>query len=118
MVIMPRSGKPKARCTDTSISSSDRPMMTSGITSGEFTMPANSVRPGKRLKRVRANAAKVPSITEAQAVKNAILRDSTKPLMISASLASASYHRKDQPPQLVTIGLALKLNMTKAKMGR
>jgi hypothetical protein len=41
MVIMPRSGKPIARCTDTSISSSDRPTTTSGITSGALTMPLN-----------------------------------------------------------------------------
>ncbi len=38
-----------ARCTDTSISSSDRPTTTSGMTSGAFTMPLNSVRPVKRL---------------------------------------------------------------------
>ena len=54
MVSMPRSGKPTpnqasvARCSDTSISSSDRPMMTSGMTSGAATMPANMVRPKKR----------------------------------------------------------------------
>ena len=54
IVSMPRSGKPTpnaasvARCSETSISSSDRPMITSGMTSGAATMPANSVLPKKR----------------------------------------------------------------------
>jgi hypothetical protein len=48
MVTRPRSGKPNIFCTDTSISSSDRPIITSGITSGALTMPVNSVRPAKR----------------------------------------------------------------------
>ena len=118
MVNIPRSGNPSRRCTETSIKSSESPMITSGITNGELTMPANRVRPGKRLKRVSASAARVPSTTEAQAVQKAILSDRAKPLMISASSASASYQRSDQPPQFVTIGLALKLRITSARMGR
>ncbi len=45
-----RARESRARCCtrSTSISSSDRPMITSGITSGAATMPANSVRPSKR----------------------------------------------------------------------
>ena len=88
IVIMPRSGKPSARCTLTSISSSDRPITTSGITSGALTMPENSVRPVKRLYLTSAKAASVPSTTAPQAVMKAIFRLSHRPESISRSLAS------------------------------
>ena len=54
-------------------------MITSGITSGALTMPENSVRPKKRRYLTSANAASVPSTTEAQAVSSAILSDSHRP---------------------------------------
>lgn len=52
----------------TNNSSSDRPVITSGITSGAVTMPPNSVRPRKRGMRVRTKAARVPRSTEENAV--------------------------------------------------
>ena len=92
-------------------------MITSGITSGELTMPANRVRPGKRLNRFKASAASVPRTTDAQAVRKAISSDNLKPAMISTSFASAPYQRSDQPPQLVTIGLPLKLSTISVTIG-
>jgi hypothetical protein len=45
MVSMPRSGQPNTFCAPTISSSSDRPITTSGITSGALTMPEKMVRP-------------------------------------------------------------------------
>ena len=59
---------PIARCIDTSISSSERPMITSGITSGALTMPENSARPLNRRYLTSAKAASMPSTTEPHAV--------------------------------------------------
>ena len=56
-------------------------------------------------------------MTDEQAVKNAIFRDSKNPVMISVSLTSSWYQRNDQPPHLVTMGLPLKLKIMSVKMG-
>ena len=40
--------KPRSKPMATKSSSSDRPVITSGMTSGAKTMPENSVRPRKR----------------------------------------------------------------------
>ena len=118
MVIMPRSGKPSARCTLTSISSSDRPTTTSGITSGAVTMPENSVRPLKRLYFTSAKAASVPSTTEPQAVRKAIFRLSHRPARISPSLSSAAYHFSVKPRQTLGSGESLNEYTTSATIGR
>ena len=55
-------------------SSSERPVITSGITSGALGMPPNSVRPRKRPKRTMASPARVPSSVAAVAFTSAILR--------------------------------------------
>ncbi|SVJ76247.1 Uncharacterised protein [Klebsiella pneumoniae] len=69
MVTIPRScGQPISCAMATNNSSSDRPVITSGITSGAVTMPPNSVRPRKRGMRVRTKAARVPRSTEENAV--------------------------------------------------
>ena len=93
-------------------------MITSGITSGEFTMPVSSVRPGKRLNRVIATAAKVPSSTDAVAVMSAIFSDNTKPSMMGTSLTSSPYHLNEKPVQVVTSGLSLKLSTIRVTIGR
>ena len=108
MVSMPRSGKPIARCTLTSIKSSDRPTTTSGITSGALTMPENIVRPLKRLYLTSATAASVPMMTEPQAVKKAMRRLSHRPLSISWSSGSAAYHFSVKPRH--TLGSCESLN--------
>ncbi|MNN95556.1 hypothetical protein D3C81_2143820 [compost metagenome] len=69
MVTMPRScGQPIICAMATNSSNSDRPVITSGITSGAVTRPPNRVRPLKRVIRVSTNAARVPSATAATAV--------------------------------------------------
>jgi len=86
----------------TNSSNSDRPVITSGITSGAVTRPPNSVRPLKRLIRVSTKAANVPSATAAIAVYRAISSERiTEP--ISCVLSSRpTYHFSDQPPHTVT----------------
>ena len=71
--------------------------MTSGITSGAFTMPLKSMRPVNRRYLTRANAASVPSTSELHAVKKAIFSDSHRPPSISPSLASLTYHLSVKP---------------------
>ena len=68
MVSRPRSGKPIQRCMVTSMSSSDSPMITSGITSGALTMPEKMVRPMKRRYFTSVKAARIPSTTEPRPV--------------------------------------------------
>ena len=69
MVITPRSiGQPISCAMATNNSSKDRPVITSGITSGAVTMPPNNVRPRKRPIRVNTSAANVPSAVAAIAV--------------------------------------------------
>ena len=48
MVNRPRWGQPKKFWAPTINSSSDKPMTTSGMTSGALTMPEKMVRPTKR----------------------------------------------------------------------
>src|ERR1700761_4771836 len=83
----------------TSISSSDSPWITSGITSGALTMPEKKVRPKKRLYLTSENAAIVPSTTEPLADSTAILSDSHTPLISSVSSTSFAYHSSEKPPQ-------------------
>src|SRR5471032_2635587 len=65
----PRSwGQPIICAMATNSSNSDRPVITSGITSGAVTRPPNSVRPLNWLIRVSTNAANVPSATAATEV--------------------------------------------------
>ncbi len=99
IVTSPRSGKPIACWIATSISSSDRPWITSGITSGALTMPEKNVRPVNRRYLTSENAAIVPRTTEPLADSSAILNDSHRPLMISESSASFAYHSSEKPPQ-------------------
>ncbi|MNF98699.1 hypothetical protein D3C84_815700 [compost metagenome] len=69
MVSMPRSaGQPISWAMATNSSSSDRPVITSGMTRGAVTRPPNRVRPRKCGIRVSTKAAVVPSATAAMAV--------------------------------------------------
>ena len=115
---MPRSGKPSARCTLTSMSRSESPTTTSGITRGALAMPENSVRPVKRLYLTRAKAASVPSTTEPQAVKKATFRLSQRPASSSWSEASCVYQRSVKPRHTLGRGESLNEYTTSATMGR
>ena len=92
--------------------------MTSGITSGAFTIPENRVRPRKRGCLTRAQAAAVPISTEPQAVANAILRDRASPSSSSWSWPRAAYHLRVKPPQVLGSSEALKEYSTRAAIGR
>ncbi len=103
MVAMPRcAGQPISCAIATNNSSSDRPVITSGMTSGAVTSPPNSVRPRNTGIRVSTKAAMVPSATAAMAVYRAISSERiTAP--ISWVLSSRPmYHFSDQPPHTVT----------------
>ena len=53
--------------------------MTSGMTSGALTMPANTARPRNRGKRSSVNAASVPRRIEPVAVAPAIFSERNRP---------------------------------------
>ena len=91
--------------------------MTSGITSGAATMPANRVRPKKRRYLTSANAASVPSTTDEQAVTNAIFSESQSPASSSRSEASAPYHFSVKPCQTLGTGESLNEYSTSATIG-
>ena len=100
--------KPRSRSRPTNSSNSDRPIMTSGMTSGAKSMPAISMRPRKRPNLCRAKAAIVPSRVDRTADTKATRR-LTMALAMSASLArSEPYQRVEKPPQTVTNREALK----------
>ena len=109
MVTMPRSaGQPTICAIATNSSSNDRPVITSGITSGAVTRPENMVRPRKRLIRVMTNAARVPRQTAAQAVKKAISRLRLTAFISWVLSSRPTYQCTDQPPHTVTRREALK----------
>ena len=75
--------------------SSDRPVITSGMTSGANTIPENSVRPRKRPRLTSVTAASVPS-TVATVAESRPTRNVTQAASSSASFCkSAAYHCVD-----------------------
>jgi hypothetical protein len=102
-VITPRpGGQPSRLCAATNSSSSDRPMMTSGTTSGANSMKPNSSRPGNRTNRFIASPAQVPSTSARVAAMTAICRLVSAAARNLSSSSSAQYQRADNPPQIVT----------------
>ena len=103
IVVTPRpAGQPKACSIATNRSSSDSPVMTSGITSGAVVMPVIRVRPLKRRNRDSANPASVPRITAPVALMAAILSESLAALMICSFWNSSTYHLVENPAHTVT----------------
>ena len=94
-------GQPINCCRLTNNSNNDKPVMTSGMTSGAVIIPENTVRPRKRPKRHSARpaiaprtVAKVADVTAMRRLKNAASS--------TCSLRSNSpYHRVEKPPQTV-----------------
>ena len=73
IVLIPRvPGQPMTFSIATNINSSDRPMITSGITSGAVIRVVNAVRPRNRPKRASTNPASVPRTTAPVALITAI----------------------------------------------
>src|SRR5574343_901397 len=118
MVKKPRSvGTPINCCSEMNSSSMDRPVMTSGITIGAVIMPANSVLPGKRLKRASTKPAIVPRMTAAVALASAIWIESFTADMICSLLNSETYHLVEKPPHTVTSLEALNEYTIRLTMG-
>ncbi len=93
---------PRSKLIATNSSKSDRPVITSGMTSGAKIMPENSVRPRNRPIRTRTSAAMVPntvaSVAEMKATFSVIHAAS-----ISCSFSSSpAYHLVENPPHTVT----------------
>ncbi len=93
-------------------------MITSGITSGAAISPPNSVLPGKRRRRVIANAASVPSTTAAVAVQKAMRRLTQAASRIDASPSSSPYHLNENPAHTVARRERLKLHSISSSTGR
>ena len=75
MVEKPRcAGQPIHSFSVMNSSSSERPVITSGITSGALSMPPKSVRPRNRPNRTMASPARVPRSVAKVAFTTAILR--------------------------------------------
>ena len=98
---MPLDGIPSAAPAETSISRIDRPMITSGITSGAVISAPNTVLPGNRRKRVITIAPSVPMAVAAVAVQKAIRRLTQAASRICRSRSSSPYHLVEKPAQTV-----------------
>ncbi len=118
MVVMPRPcGHPTSCSSVTNSSSSDRPVITSGITSGAVAMPDSSVRPRNGPKRASAMPVSVPSTTAAVAAIAAILRLSSAAPTICLLASRAPYHLVENPPHTVTSRDSLNEKTTSETMG-
>ncbi len=103
MVVTPRPcGQPNSCSSATNNTSNDRPVITSGITSGAVVMPENKVRPLNLPNRASASPASVPRITAPVALTAAIFRDSHAALRIWSLSNSFPYHSVENPPHTVT----------------
>src|ERR1700712_2859304 len=99
---------PRSALIATNNSSRDSPVITSGITSGAYSIPENSVRPLKRSARDSATAASVPSNVAIDADTAATRRLIQAASSMAWSLKNSLYQRSDQPPHTVTRREALK----------
>ena len=76
IVVMPRpAGQPIVCSKDTNSSSSDRPVMTSGMTNGAVVMALSIKRPRNFVNRARPKPASVPKITEPDALITATFKE-------------------------------------------
>src|ERR1700716_2213602 len=85
-------GQPMSCSSATNISSSDRPVITSGITIGAVVIPDNKVRPRKGPNRASATPASVPRMTAPVAETSAIRIDSQAAPTICPFDNNSPYH--------------------------
>src|ERR1700722_2674652 len=85
-------GQPMSCSSATNISSSERPVITSGITIGAVVMPDSSVRPRKGPKRANATPVSVPRITAPVAETSAIRIDNHAAPTICPFEINSPYH--------------------------
>src|SRR6266481_8060564 len=109
---------PRSASSATNSSSSDSPEITSGITSGEYSMPENNARPPKRAPRASPTAASVPSSVASVADTAPTRRLIQAASSMARSLKNSVYQRSDQPPHTVTSREALKEYITRMTIGR
>ena len=103
MVVTPRPrGPPIKSSSATNSNSNDRPVITSGITSGAEVIPLNRILPRKRPMRASARPASVPRTTATVAVATAMRRLNHAARRICASRSNSPYHRAENPPHTVT----------------
>ena len=115
---MPLGESPNGPNSVTNISSSDRPVTTSGITSGAVIRAPNNVLPRNGLKRVMTIAASVPSTTAAVAVEKAIFRLTQAAASMESSLNNATYHFSEKPDHTVDMRDELNEKTTRIRIGR
>src|SRR5438270_11629013 len=102
IVSIPRLGPPNQLSQATNNSSSDRPRMTSGTTSGASSANPNKSRPGNRANRAMPKPAQVPSTRERAAAIAATSRLVSAAEPKVSSWSSAPYQRVENPAQTVT----------------
>ena len=81
-----------ACCRATKSSSSERPLITSGMTMGAVVMPTRRERPRKAPNRASAVPARVPRMVEAVAAQTATRSDSHAASRTSSSERRTPYH--------------------------
>src|SRR6202453_3845320 len=121
MVVMPRpAGHPIDCSKATNSRSSDKPVITSGITSGAVVMALSVNRPRNWEKRARPNPASVPRITEPDAFITATFSEIHAASRISSLWSSEEYHLRVgefAESHTVTNFDALNENTTMERMG-
>ncbi len=118
MVNMPRSpGQPKDCPIATNNNSSDKPVITSGITKGAVIMLEKAVLPLNVPIRTITMEAMVPNTTDVEAANKAIFKLIQAAPSICGSRNSSPYHLKEKPAQTVTNSDLLNENITKIKIG-
>ncbi|HEX3410724.1 MAG TPA: hypothetical protein VHT00_03305 [Stellaceae bacterium] len=108
IVSMPRLGQPNQLSQVTNNSSSERPRITSGTTSGASNANPNTSRPGNRANRAMLKPAQVPSTRERVAALAATSRLVSAAVPNASFSNSAPYQRVENPAQTVTRRDALK----------
>ncbi len=122
MVVMPRpAGQPKTCSIATKVSRSDRPVITSGMTSGAVVMALNSMRPRNLPNLDSEKPASVPRMDAPVALITATFSEIQAASRISSLLNRAKYHLSVGElctSHTVTSLEALKENTTIDRIGR
>ena len=122
MVVMPLPARahPIVCSKATNSSSSDSPVMTSGMTKGAVVMAFRVKRPRNAAKRASPNPARVPRITAPDALMTATFKEIQAASRISSLCSRAEYHFKVgefAESHTVTNFDALKENTTMERIG-
>src|SRR5262249_37561975 len=116
-VVNPRCGQENICSIETNSSNCVIPVMTSGITSGAFTIPVNTRRPGNLLNLTRVMAARVPRMTAPVDEATPTSSDSNAARNSWRLWISSLYQRVENPPHTLTRGEALNEYAISTNMG-